>query len=89
MTKTQLKHIKELDAFLKERKMELRGDNIIVGFNMHKYKGTGNIIEEHVCLNIDIGFIRGGNANIAELNERPTIKEHYYIDKNGKVKSLY
>lgn len=83
MTKTELKKLKELDAFLKERNMELRGDNIIVGFNRHKY----HLDEEFFQLNLDLGLIRGGNANIQELNELPKVKEHYYIDKNGKLKS--
>ena len=82
MTKAQLKKIKELDAFLKQRKMELCGDSIIMGFNMHKY-GT----EKHVQLNLDIGYIRGSDSDIQELNEIPKIKEHYHIDKNGKLKS--
>ncbi len=82
MTKAQLKKIKELDVFLKQRKMKLRGSDIIMGFNMHKY-GT----EKHVQLNLDIGYIRGSDSNIEELNEIPKIKEHYHIDKNGKLKS--
>ena len=82
MTKTQLKKIKELDAFLKQKKMKLRGSDIIMGFNMQKY-GT----EKHVQLNLDIGYIRGSDSDIQELNEIPKIKEHYHIDKNGKLKS--
>ena len=87
MTKTQLRKLKELDAFLKERNMELQGDNIMVGFNMHKYYKASNIIDEYVRLNLDIGYIRGSNSYIQELNGLPKVKEHYYIDKNGKLKS--
>lgn len=83
MTKTQLQKIKELNTFLKERNMELSGNNIIVGFNRHKY----HFDEECFQLNLDLGFIRGGNANIQELNGLPEVKEHYYIDENGKLKS--
>ena len=64
--------------------MELSGNNIIVGFNRHKY----NLDEECFQLNLEIGLIRGGNANIQELNELPKVKEQYYIDKNGKLKII-
>lgn len=86
MTKTQLQKIKELDAFLKKRKMELRGNDVIVGFNRHKDYNIWED-EEFVQLNLEIGLIRKGNANIQELNELPKVKEHYYVDKNGKLKS--
>ena len=83
MTKTQLQKIKELNTFLKERNMELKGYNIMVGFNRHKYY----LDEECFQLNLDLGFIRGDDANIQELNGLPKVKEHYYINKNGKLKS--
>jgi hypothetical protein len=81
MTKTELKKLKELDAFLKERNMELRGRNIIVGFNVNEYNGKDNYVQ----LNLNIGFIQGSSSDIEELNETPRIKNHYYIQK-GKLK---
>jgi hypothetical protein len=81
MTKTELKKLKELDAFLKERNMELRGRNIIVGFNVNEYNGKDNYVQ----LNLNIGFIQGSSSDIEELNETPTIKNHYYIQE-GKLK---
>jgi len=81
MTKTELKKLKELDAFLKERNMELRGRNIIVGFNVNEYNGKDNYVQ----LNLNIGFIQGSSSDIEELNETPKIKNHYYIQK-GKLK---
>jgi hypothetical protein len=77
MTKTELKKLKELDAFLRERNMELRGSNIIVGFNANKYNGKDNYVQ----LNLSIGFIKGSSSDIEELNEIPTIKNRYYIQK--------
>jgi hypothetical protein len=76
MTKTELKKLKELNAFLREKKMELRGSNIIVGFNADKCKINW------VQLDLDIGI---GQSTIKELNDTPTIKNHYYIQK-GKLK---
>jgi hypothetical protein len=81
MTKTELKKLKELDAFLKERNMELRGRNIIVGFNVNEYNGKDNYVQ----LNLNIGFIQGSSSDIEELNETPRIKNHYYIQE-GKLK---
>jgi len=81
MTKKELKKLKELDAFLKERNMELRGRNIIVGFNVNEYNGKDNYVQ----LNLNIGFIQGSSSDIEELNETPRIKNHYYIQK-GKLK---
>lgn len=81
MTKTELKKLKELDAFLRERNMELRGSNIIVGFNVNEYNGKDNF----VSLNLRLGFLRGSDSDIAELNRTPTTKNHYYIQK-GKLK---
>ena len=78
MTKTELKKLKELDTFLKERNMQLRGTNIIVRFNADKYKI--NSVQLDLDMNWDIGY-----SNIKELNETPTIKNHYYIQK-GKLK---
>jgi len=79
MTKTELKKLKELDAFLREKKMELRGSNIIVGFNADKCKINC------VQLDLDIGISQLGQSTIKELNDTPTIKNHYYIQK-GKLK---
>ena len=81
MTKTELKKLKELDAFLNERNMKLSGRNIIVGFNANKYNGKDNYVQ----LNLNIGFIQGSSSDIEELNETPKIKNHYYIQK-GKLK---
>ena len=78
MTKTELKKLKELDTFLKERNMQLRGTNIIVRFNADKYKI--NSVQLDLDMNWDVGY-----SNIKELNETPTIKNHYYIQK-GKLK---
>ena len=63
MTKTELKKLKELDAFLRERNMELCGENIIVGFNANKYDEKDNFVR----LNLRIGFLRGSLSDIAEL----------------------
>ena len=79
MTKTELKKLKELDAFLREKKMELRGSNIIVGFNADKCKINC------VQLDLDIGIARVGQSTIKELNDTPTIKNYYYIQE-GKLK---
>jgi len=78
MTKTELKKLKELDTFLRERNMQLRGTNIIVRFNADKYKI--NSVQLDLDMNWDVGY-----SNIKELNETPTIKNHYYIQK-GKIK---
>ena len=78
MTKTELKKLKELDTFLKERNMQLRGTNIIVRFKAAKYKI--NCVQLDLDMNWDVGY-----SNIKELNETPTIKNHYYIQK-GKLK---
>jgi hypothetical protein len=76
MTKTELKKLKELDAFLREKKMELRGSNIMVGFNADKCKIN------RVQLDLDIGI---GQSTIKELNDTPTFKNQYYIEC-GKIK---
>jgi len=76
MTKTELKKLKELDTFLRERNMQLRGTNIIVRFNADKI----NSVQLDLDMNWDVGY-----SNIKELNETPTIKNHYYIQK-GKLK---
>jgi hypothetical protein len=81
MTKTELKKLKELDAFLRERNMELRASNILVGFKANKYGGK----DKYVQLDLNVGFIRSGDSNIVELNDKPTIKNHYYIQK-GRLK---
>jgi hypothetical protein len=81
MIKTELKKLKELDTFLRERNMKLSGRNIIVGFNANKYNGKDNYVQ----LNLNIGFIQGSSSDIEELNETPKIKNHYYIQK-GKLK---
>ena len=78
MTKTELKKLKELDTFLRERNMQLRGTNIIVRFNADKYKI--NSVQLDLDMNWDVGY-----SNIKELNETPTIKNYYYIQK-GKLK---
>jgi len=78
MTKTELKKLKELDAFLRERNMQLRSTNIIVRFNADKCKI--NSVQLDLDMNWDVGY-----SNIKELNETPTIKNHYYIQK-GKLK---
>jgi hypothetical protein len=78
MTKTELKKLKELDTFLRERNMQLRGTNIIVRFNADKYKI--NSVQLDLDMNWDVGY-----SNIKELNETPTIKNHYYFQK-GKLK---
>jgi len=78
MTKTELKKLKELDTFLRERNMQLRGTNIIVRFNADKSKS--NSVQLDLDMNWDVGY-----SNIKELNETPTIKNHYYIQK-GKLK---
>ena len=76
MTKTELKKLKELDAFLREKKMELRGSNIIVRFNANKI----NCVQLDLDMNWEVGY-----SNIKELNETPTIKNQYYIEY-GKIK---
>ena len=76
MTKTELKKLKELDTFLRERNMQLRGTNIIVRFNADKI----NCVQLDLDMNWEVGY-----SNIKELNETPTIKNHYYIQK-GKLK---
>jgi hypothetical protein len=81
MTKTELKKLKELDAFLRERNMELCGENILVGFNANKYDEKDNFVR----LNLRIGFLRGSLSDIAELNRIPTTKNRYYI-REGKIK---
>jgi hypothetical protein len=78
MTKTELKKLKELDTFLRERNMQLRGTNIIVRFNADKYKI--NSVQLDLDMNWDVGY-----SNIKELNETPTIKNYYYIQE-GKLK---
>lgn len=79
MTKTELKKLKELDAFLKERNIKLSGRNILVRFNADHYKINC------VQLDLDIGNGDDDHSNIIELNKTPTIKNHYYIQK-GKLK---
>lgn len=37
MTKTELKKLKELDAFLKERNMKLSGRNVLVRFGYRNW----------------------------------------------------
>ena len=76
MTKTELKKLKELDTFLKERNMQLRGTNIIVRFNANKI----NCVQLDLDMNWEVGY-----SNIKELNETPTIKNQYYIEY-GKIK---
>ncbi len=76
MTKTELKKLKELDTFLRERNMQLRGTNIIVRFNANKI----NCVQLDLDMNWDVGY-----SNIKELNETPTIKNQYYIEY-GKIK---
>jgi len=76
MTKTELKKLKELDTFLRERNMQLRGTNIIVRFNADKI----NCVQLDLDMNWDVGY-----SNIKELNETPTIKNQYYIEY-GKIK---
>jgi hypothetical protein len=78
MTKTELKKLKELDTFLRERNMQLRGTNIIVRFNADKSKS--NSVQLDLDMNWDVGY-----SNIKELNETPTIKNQYYIEY-GKIK---
>lgn len=78
MTKTELKKLKELDTFLREKNMQLRGTNIIVRFNADKYKI--NSVQLDLDMNWDVGY-----SNIKELNETPTIKNQYYIEY-GKIK---
>lgn len=79
MTKTELKKLKELDTFLRERNMQLRGTNIIVRFNADKSKSNS------VQLDLDMNWDVVGYSDIKELNETPTIKNHYYIEC-GKIK---
>ena len=76
MTKTELKKLKELDTFLRERNMQLRGTNIIVRFNADKI----NCVQLDLDMNWEVGY-----SNIKELNETPTIKNQYYIEY-GKIK---
>ena len=78
MTKTELKKLKELDTFLKERNMQLRGTNIIVRFKADKYKI--NCVQLDLDMNWEVGY-----SNIKELNKTPTIKNQYYIEY-GKIK---
>ena len=74
MTKKQLQKIKELDAFLKEKNIELWGDRIVISFNSNK---------KFVKLNLDIGIT--DVSCIEELNNAPTIKNSYSII-NGRIK---
>ena len=76
MTKTELNKLKELDTFLRERNMQLRGTNIIVRFNANKI----NCVQLDLDMNWEVGY-----SNIKELNETPTIKNQYYIEY-GKIK---
>jgi len=76
MTKTELKKLKELDTFLRERNMQLRGTNIIVRFNADKI----NCVQLDLDMNWEVGY-----SNIKELNKTPTIKNQYYI-QYGKIK---
>jgi len=76
MTKTELKKLKELDTFLRERNMQLRGTNIIVRFNANKI----NCVQLDLDMNWEVGY-----SNIKELNKTPTIKNQYYIEY-GKIK---
>jgi hypothetical protein len=76
MTKTELKKLKELDTFLREKNMQLRGTNIIVRFNADKI----NSVQLDLDMNWEVGY-----SNIKELNKTPTIKNQYYIEY-GKIK---
>jgi hypothetical protein len=76
MTKTELNKLKELDTFLRERNMQLRGTNIIVRFNADKI----NCVQLDLDMNWEVGY-----SNIKELNKTPTIKNQYYI-QYGKIK---
>jgi len=76
MTKTELKKLKELDTFLREKNMQLRGTNIIVRFNADKI----NCVQLDLDMNWEVGY-----SNIKELNKTPTIKNQYYIEY-GKIK---
>lgn len=53
----------------------------------HLEHTKNHLDEEFFHLNLYLGLIRGGDANIQELNALPKVKEHYYIDKTGKLKS--
>ena len=81
MTKKQLQKIKELDAFLKEKNIELWGDCIVISFNSNKRSFNSN--KEFVALNLDIGITNV--SHIEELNNAPTIKNSYSIS-NGRIK---
>lgn len=84
MTKTQLKHLQELDIFLKNRKIKLTGNDIALIFNAHKYNGHN---EEVVYVDLNIGVERGECSDIREVEKSPSpTKHHYYIQK-GKLKS--
>jgi len=76
MTKTELKKLKELDTFLRERNMQFRGTNIIFRFNADKI----NCVQLDLDMNWEVGY-----SNIKELNKTPTIKNEYYI-QYGKIK---
>lgn len=82
MTKNQLQKIKELDAFLKEKNIELWGDRIVISFNSNKERSF-NSNKEFVTLNLDIGIT--DVSHIEELNNAPTIKNSYSIS-NGRIK---
>lgn len=81
MTKTELNKLKELDAFLKEKNIRLRGENISVKFNADNY------YINCVQLDLDIGNREDDHSEIIELykNQTPRFKNHYYI-KEGKLK---
>lgn len=74
MTKRQLEKIKKLDAFLKQNKLHLIGDNVIIKFNSI----------ESVQLNLDIGTCI--DTYIQELNDLPKFKECYRIQNNRIIK---
>ncbi len=81
MTKTELNKLKELDAFLKEKNIRLRGENVSVKFNADNY------YINCVQLDLDIGNGEDDHSEIIELykNQTPRFKNHYYI-KEGKLK---
>lgn len=85
MTNIQKNKIKLLHQFLKDNNMELRGREIVIQFNADNYKAENNC----KVFDLILGWIRGSNANIKELNQiTPKVKNHWIIDENDTMRSL-
>lgn len=79
MTKSDLLKVKQLHQFLKDNNINLRGNDITLSFDNHKFNGK----TRSYSLRLDLGWVKHKDAQV-DCNTNSIVKDSWIIDYDGQ-----